>query len=188
MAHFNIDKKTGYIYIVQWLPLNKRLPVSTRVKLNDLSEWDEEKEQPFDLNQKDKKGVKIVDTLARYRNAMAAAVKECEVTRGDLKQTFFTKLSGVVLRGGPMALKQISFLEYFNNKLTVFKEDKKSNFLSYQGTYRRLIRFFGKVRPPFEHLNMQFYMDFQRFMEKDNLSLNNISKQWDNVKAIISEA
>jgi hypothetical protein len=169
MAHFNIDKKTGYIYIVQWLPLNKRLPVSTRVKLNDLSEWDEDK-------------VKIVDTLARYRNAMAAAVKECEVTRGDLKQTFFTKLSGVVLRGGPMALKQISFLEYFNNKLTVFKEDKKSNFLSYQGTYRRLIRFFGKVRPPFEHLNMQFYMDFQRFMEKENLRLNTISKQWDNVK------
>ena len=35
---------------------------------------------------------------------------------------------------------------------------------------------------------MQFYMDFQRSMEKENLKLNTISKQWDNVKAIISEA
>src|ERR1035437_9687967 len=93
MAHFNIDKKSGYIYIVQWLPLNKRLPRSTGVKLNDLSEWDEDKEQPFDLNQKDKNAVKIVDTLARYRNAIADAVKECEVTHGDLKKTFRTKLS-----------------------------------------------------------------------------------------------
>jgi len=63
---------------------------------------------------------------------MAAAVKECEVTRGDLKQTFFYQTVRRGLTRWPMALKQISFLEYFNNKLTVFKEDKKSNFLSYQ--------------------------------------------------------
>jgi site-specific recombinase XerD len=188
MANFNRDNKTGVIYIIHWLPMNKRLQISTRIKIDNPKDWDKENQLPVNKSLKDKKGIKVVDTLARYRNAMAQAVQECEVTRSDLKQTFFTKLSGVVLRGGPMALKQVSFLEYFNNKLTVFKEDKKSNFLSYQGTYRRLIRFFGKVRPPFEQLNMQFYMDFQRFMEKENLRLNTISKQWDNVKAIISEA
>src|SRR5665647_2709583 len=109
MANFNREKKTGVIYIIHWLPMNKRLQISTRIKIDDPNAWDKEKQQPVDKSLKDKKGNKVVDTLARYRNAMAEAVKECDITRGDLKQTFFTKLSGVVLRGGPMALKPVSY-------------------------------------------------------------------------------
>ena len=87
-ANFNRVKRAGVIYIIQWLPENRRLQISTRVKIEDPKAWDEEKQQSVDKSLKDKKGIKVVDTLARYRSAMAEAVKECDVTRGNLKQTF----------------------------------------------------------------------------------------------------
>jgi|ERR1035437_2396017 site-specific recombinase XerD len=189
MAHFNIDKKSGYIYIVQWLPLNKRLPRSTGVKLNDLSEWDEDKEQPFDLNQKDKNGVKIVDTLARYRNAMADAVKECEVTHGDLKKTFRTKLSGVIIRGGALAVKQELFLEFFDSKVKEFENNKKSNFRSYKTTYNNCVEYFGKKKPTFEELGEDFKDKFTMFLERTkDYKMNTINKQFTNIKAIVGKA
>ena len=190
MAHFNIDKKTGYIYIVQWLPLNKRLPISTRVKINDLSEWDEEKEQPFDLNQKDKKGVKIIDTLARYRNAMAEAVKECEVTHKDLKQTFESKLSGEIKRGGPLAVKQASFLEFFETMVKEYEATGIGNRKSYRTTLKNLQNFFGKRRPSFAEIDLLFFDKFTAYMKKEPLvyAMNTIHCQWKNIKAIINKA
>jgi site-specific recombinase XerD len=191
MAHFNIDKKFRTIYIVQWLPSNKRLPISTRIQLNDLSEWDEEKEQPVDINQKDKKGVKIVDTLARYRSAMAAAVKECEVTHKDLKQTFKSKLSGEIIRGGPLAVKQVKFLDFFE---TIVKEYEgspgQSNCKSYRTTLKNLQTYFGKKNPSFAEIDLLFFDKFTTYMKKEPLeyAMNTIHCQWKNIKAIINKA
>ena len=146
MANFNRDKKTGVIYIIHWLHMNKRLQISTRIKIEDPNAWDKEKQQPVDKSLKDKKGNKVVDTLARYRNAMADAVKECDVTHKDLKQTFHTKLSGVIIRGGALAVKQEMFLDFFDSKVKEFESNKKSNFRSYKTTYNNCVEFFGKKK------------------------------------------
>jgi hypothetical protein len=40
MANFNRDNKTGVINIIQWLPMNKRLQISTRIKIDNTNGWD----------------------------------------------------------------------------------------------------------------------------------------------------
>jgi hypothetical protein len=189
MANFNRDKKTGVIYIIHWLHMNKRLQISTRVKIEDTNTWDKENQQPVDKSLKDKKGVKVVDTLARYRNAMAEAVKECEVTHKDLKQTFHTKLSGVVIRGGALAVKQALFLEFFDSKVKEFENNNKSNFRSYKTTYNNCVEFFGKKKPTFDELGEDFKDKFIMFLERTkDYKMNTINKQFTNIKAIVGKA
>src|SRR5674476_765814 len=185
MANFNREKKTGVIYIIHWLPMNKRLETGTRIKIDDPNAWDKEKQQPVDKSLKDKKGNKVVDTLARYRNAMADAVKECDVTHKDLKQTFHTKLSGVIVRGGALAVKQELFLEFFDSKVKEFESNKKSNFRSYKTTYNNCVEFFGKKKPTFNELGEDFKDKFIIFLEKTkDYKMNTINKQFTNIKAI----
>lgn len=189
MANFNRDKKTGVIYIIKWLPLNKRLQISTRVKIEDPDAWDNVNQQPFDLNLKDKNDVKIVDTLARYRNAMAEAVKEWEVTGMDLGLIFSRKLSGSVGRGGVIVDRKIRFMEFFESKVLEFENDGKSNRKSYRTTYNNLKEFFGKNNPTFEELGEDFKDKFKLFLEKKkDYKMNTINKQFTNIKAIMGKA
>lgn len=190
MANFNRDKKAGVIYIIQWLSENRRLQISTRVKIEDPKAWDKEKQQPVDQGLKDKKGVKVVDTLARYRNAMAEAVKECEVTHKDLKQTFKAKLSGEIKRGGPLAVKQERFLEFFETIVKEYETTGQSNCKSYRTTLKNLQTFFGKKRPSFAEIDLLFFDKFTTYMKKEPLiyAMNTIHCQWKNIKAIINRA
>jgi site-specific recombinase XerD len=190
MANFNRDNKMGVIYIIHWLPMNKRLQISTRIKIADPKAWDKEKQQPVDKNLKDKKGNKVVDVLARYRNAMAEAVKECEVTHKDLKQTFLAKLSGEIKRGGPLAVKQESFLEFFETIVKEYETMGQSNCKSYRTTLKNLQTFFGRKRPSFIEIDLLFFDRFTTYMKKDPFvySMNTIHCQWKNIKAIINKA
>jgi site-specific recombinase XerD len=189
MANFNRENKTGVIYIIQWLSMNKRLQISTRIKIVDPKDWDKENQLPVDKSLKDKKGKKVVDTLARYRNAMAEAVKEYEVTHKNLKEIFKSKLSGEVIRGGALAAKPELFLAYFDSKVKEFENNNKSNFRSYKTTYNNCVEFFGKKKPTFDELGEDFKDKFIIFLEKTkNYKMNTINKQFTNIKAIVGKA
>jgi site-specific recombinase XerD len=85
-------------------------------------------------------------------------------------------------------LKAVKFLEYYKVRLQEYKEEGKSNYLSYQGTYRNLTDFFGRANPTFDQIDMKFYKDFQWHLELKDLGMNTIWNQWKNIKCVLNTA
>ena len=187
MANFKLQKN-GYLYLIHWITSDRPLKITTGIKL-DPSQWDSRNQQPTDSNMKDKDGVKVADTVSKYRGAMASALQEIKVTRKDLKTTFYSHLKGEVIRGGAMAVKSPKVLEFFEMKVKEFEADKKSNCKSYRTTYNNFVQFIGKQRPSFDDLTIAFYEDFRRFLEKTkNYKKNMVAGQVKNLKMIVGVA
>jgi site-specific recombinase XerD len=186
MANFKLQK-SGYLYLIHWITSTRPLKISTGIKLTP-AQWDEKNQQPTDLNYKFD-GVKVSDTVAKYKGAMASALQEIKVTRKELKPTFYTHLKGELVRGGAMAVPKTYFLEFFAEKVTEFESAKKSNYKSYKTTYNNCTEFFGKKKPTFNDLTEDFFDKFKLFLEKTkDYKKNTIAGQFKNVKAIIGKA
>lgn len=183
-ANFRLEKN-NYVYMYHWINSDTPFKVSTKVKLNP-AQWDKDKQTPLDSTLKDSKGVKVIDTLAKYRSAFTDALTEIKVTRKDLKTTFYTKLSGQVVRGGVAA--PIKFLEFFENMTKQFNDDLKSDRTGYVDTYNKLNKFFGRTRPSFNALDVQFFTDFQRYLVKLDLKPATIVRHMKNLNNILNIA
>jgi len=83
----------------------------------------------------------FVDRYPRYRSALTNALTEVNVTGGDLKRGILF-IPTRYKKSRFNFEKQLSFLEYYKVRLQEYKEEGKSNYLSYQGTYRNLNDFF----------------------------------------------
>jgi integrase len=182
-ANFRLEPN-GYLYLYHWINSDVPFKVSTKVKIKP-EQWNKIAQQPIDPGLKDAKGVKIVNTLAKYRTALTDSLAEIKVTRKDLKTTFQNKLSGQIIRGGVSSVK---FLEFYSEIIQRDKADGKRNWKSYQTTYNKLVKFFGRSRPTFDQINAQFYKDFTRYLEKESLKVGSIATYWNNIKFICGEA
>jgi integrase len=186
MANFKLQK-SGYLYLIHWITSTRPLKITTGIKLEP-SQWDETKQQPIDSNFKFN-GVKVSDTVAKYKGAMATALQEIKVTRKELKPTFYSHLKGEVIRGGAMAVPKVYFLEFFADKIKEFETAKKSNYKSYKTTYNNCKEFFGRKRPTFDDLTEDFFDKFKAFLEQTkDYKKNTIAGQFKNIKAIIGKA
>jgi hypothetical protein len=135
-ANFRLEKN-NYLYMYHWINSDTPFKVSTKVKLTH-AQWDKAKQMPTDINLKDSEGVKVIDTIAKYRSALTDALAECKVTHKDLKTVFYTKLSGQIIRGGASASISIRFLEFFENMVLQFEQvPLKSDRRSYRDTLRK---------------------------------------------------
>ena len=187
MANFKLQKN-GYLYLIHWITSDRPLKITTGIKL-DPSQWDGKNNQPTDLSMKDKDGVKVADTVAKYKGAMASALQEIKVTRKDLKTTFYSHLKGEIIRGGPMSVSSPRVLEYFDTKVKEFETDKKSNYKSYKTTYNNFVEFIGRRRPTFDDLTTSYFDEFKRFLEKTkDYKKNTVAGQVKNLKAIVGDA
>lgn len=182
-ANFRLEPN-GYLYLYHWINSDVPFKVSTKVKLKS-DQWNKISQQPVDPGLKDVNNIKVVDTLAKYRTALTDAIAECKVTRKNLKSTFHTKLSGEIIRGGTSPIR---FLAFYLKTIEEYKADGKSNWTSFKTTYNKLVRFFGRLRPTLDQIDIQFYRDFCRYMEKENLKVGSIATNWNNIKTICGEA
>jgi integrase len=179
------QESNKYIYLYHWQASNPPFKISTKIKLEP-NQWDKVTQQPTDISLKDAEGVKVTDTLAKYRSAFTDALAEVKVTHKDLKKTFLNKLSGKITRGGVSA--PVKFLAFYSDKLRQFEEKGKSNLKVHQATYNKLCKYFGRSRPSLDDLDIQFYRDFTRYMEKEGLKMSTIATVWDCIKYILGEA
>lgn len=187
MANFKLQKN-GYLYLIHWITSDRPLKISTGIKLKP-EQWNENAQQLTDSNLKDENGVRLADTIAKYKGAMASALQEIKVTKNELKPTFYSHLKGEIIRGNGSTRNEIMFLEYFDQKVKEFEADKKSNYKSYKTTYRNLVQFFGKRRPAFRDIDSTFYDDFKRFLEKTkDYKKNTVGCQIKNIKSVVGEA
>jgi integrase len=182
-ANFRLEPN-GYLYLYHWINSDVPFKVSTKVKLKP-DQWNKISQQPTYPGLKDSNNVKVADTLAKYRTALTDALAECKVTHKDLKTTFHTKLSDIVIRSGSSSVK---FLKFYLQTIETNKANGTSNWKSYRTTYNLLVKFFGRSRPTFDQVDAQFYKDFTRYMEKKNLKVGSIATYWNNIKFICGEA
>lgn len=185
-ANFRLEKN-NYLYMYHWINSDTPFKVSTKVKLTP-AQWDKAKQIPTDTSLKDSEGVKIVDTIAKYRSAFTDALTECKVTHKNLKTVFYIKLSGQIIRGGASASLSVRFLEFFERMVLQFEEDSKSDRGAYRDTYHKLDKYFGRTRPTFNALNEQFFLDFQRHLIKLDLKPATIIRHLKNINNILGIA
>ena len=183
-ANFRLEPN-NYLYLYHWAGLDVPFKISTKIKLNP-NQWDDKKQSPKDIKLKHDDNETVVDRISRYRSALTNALTEVNVTGGDLKEAFYSFLPGIKRVGS--TLKAVKFLEYYKVRLQEYKEEEKSNYLSYQGTYRNLTDFFGRANPTFDQIDMKFYKEFQRHLEMRDLGMNTIWSQWKNIKCILNTA
>jgi site-specific recombinase XerD len=183
-ANFRLEPN-NYLYLYHWTTSDVPLKVSTKIKLT-ANQWNKKSQMPVDRKLKFDETETVVDRLSRYRSALANALTEVNVTSGDLKEAFYSFLPGIKRVGS--ILKAVKFLEYYKLRLQEYKEEDKSNYLSYQGTFRNLTDFFGRANPTFNQIDMKFYKEFQRHLEMKDLGMNTIWNQWKNIKCILNTA
>ena len=186
-ANFRLEKN-NYLYMYHWINSDTPFKVSTKVKLTP-AQWDKTKQMPKDISLKDSEGVKVIDTIAKYRSSLTDALAECKVTHKDLKTVFYTKLSGQIIRGGASASISIRFLEFFENMVLQFEQvPLKSDRRSYRDTFGKLDKYFGRTRPTFNALDVQFFADFQRHLIKLDLKPATIIRHLKNINIILNLA
>lgn len=187
MANLKLQKN-GYLYLIHWITPERPLKISTGVKLEP-SQWDAKNQRITDTTLKNSDGEKLADIVMKYSGAMASALQEVKVTRKDLKVTFYDHLKGELKRGGPLAVTSPRLLEYFEARVKLYEADKKSNCKSYRTTYNNLAQFLKRRRPTLDELNVDFFEDFKRFLEKEkNYKKNSVACQIKNLKAVLRYA
>ncbi len=184
-----IRQQNGYIYMYCHQGFGDNpLKISTKIYVPENS-WDSTTRRPTDKKYM-WKGKNVTTELNRLSGLLEDAIAECgkeNITSADIiKQRFGEKAKIVYGFRGEVVV--IDFLTYFENYVKKLKEDNDNNWKFYQTSLNRLKEYFGKKKPSFQAIDMKFYEDFTKHLEKKGLSVNSISVQWKHIKVIMKRS
>lgn len=191
MATFVRIKSSSVIYMHHHID-GERFKVSTGVKV-DADKWSVANNKPTN-SQIMYKTINVSAHLKQCEFYLHMALRDLTELGGGMPElmNFYRQREA-----GKRTIKPTGtdFMSYFYDYYKKLEAEGKSTYLSYQTTYRRLEKYFGKKKPTFSEINIQFYEDFGKWLETSGglsesndvgLSKNTISGQWKNIKNIMN--
>ncbi len=188
MSNFYL-RNDGIIYLryyFQGEPNSIRF--STKIKI-DPEKWDNNKQKAKSSKQTFE-GKRINPELKRHERAFEKAIQFYEQNSGFSKSNVRQKYLEF-LSPGLVNIKKSNtstFLEYFETLVNKYETNGQAIYKEYRTTYNHLKKYFGIRSLLFEEIDSKFYKEYNDYLQGKGFAVNNISKHWKHIKAVMNDA